>query len=328
MPSSVTTDVLSFGETMIRLATPDYERLETAATLDVSIGGTESNVAVALARLGRRATWLSALPDNPHGRRIAGILRAHGVDTSHVIWSEHSRAGVYFLEPGAAPRPTRVIYDRKQSALATVDPERVPYDAVDSARLLHLTGITPALSERCAEVCRRLIARAREHDVPLMFDVNYRGLLWTPEEAAAGLQFFLDHVDLLFCGQGDARTIWGLTGDPGEVARDLLDRSAARLVIVTAGGAGATAVTRDGASHFQPAPSVDVVDPVGAGDAFAAGFLDSWLDAPQDIPAALRSAVASASIAMTMPGDLAIITASELAEAIAALDHAGDDIVR
>ena len=313
---------------MVRLATADFERLETAASLDLSIGGTESNVAAALARLGRQAAWLSALPESPHGRRIAATLRAHGVDVSQVLWSATGRAGLYFLEPGATPRPTRVIYDRANSAVALIDPAAVPYDAVASTRLLHLTGITPALSAGCAEVCRRLIAHAGQHSVPLLFDVNYRSLLWSPEEAARGVQFFLDHVELLFCGQGDARTLWNLTGSPDEVARALLERSSAGLVIVTAGEAGATAVARSGASYFQPAPAVDVIDPVGAGDAFAAGFLHQWFDAPANIPTALRSAVAAASIAMTMPGDLAIITPQELAEAIRGLDRAGEEIVR
>ncbi|CAN5559763.1 hypothetical protein BH23CHL2_BH23CHL2_24540 [soil metagenome] len=212
---------------MIRLAPPDFDRLETAGSLDISIGGTESNVAVGLARLGRRATWISALPANPLGRRIAATLRFHGVDTSQVIWTESSRAGVYFLEPGSSPRPTRVIYDRANSALAMIDPESFPYELVDSARLLHLTGITPALSDNCADVCRRLIDRAGNRGVPLVFDVNYRALLWSPEEAAGGIQEFLDHADLLFCGQGDAGTIWGMTGEPDEIAGQLLDRSAA-----------------------------------------------------------------------------------------------------
>ena len=137
-----------------------------------------------------------------------------------------------------------------------------------------------------------------------------------------------NHVSLLFCGQGDAQTIWGLTGSAEDVARSLLERSAARLVTVTAGDAGATTIDRAGNTWHQPAPAVDIVDPVGAGDAFAAGFLDSWLDDPNDTPTALRSAVASASIAMTMPGDLAIITPEELDDAIRALDQAGDEIVR
>lgn len=321
-------DILSFGETMIRLATPDFDRLETTASLDISIGGTESNVAVALARLGRQATWISALPASPLGRRIAATLRSHGVDTNRVLWSETARAGVYFLEPGTNPRPTRVIYDRLNSALATIDPDAIPYELVESTRLLHLTGITPALSDNCARACHKFVERARQHSVPLMFDVNYRGLLWSPDEAARGIREFLDNVDLLFCGQGDARTIWDLTGSPDEIARDLLNRSSASIVIITAGDAGATALDRSGNLWHQSAPPVDIIDPVGAGDAFAAGFIHAWLDGPDDIASALRSAVASASIAMTMPGDLAIITSAELADAVQALDQTGTDIVR
>jgi 2-dehydro-3-deoxygluconokinase len=313
---------------MIRLAAPGYERLEVAATLDVSIGGTESNVAVALARLGRRVTWISALPANPLGRRIAATLQSHGVDTSYILWQEHSRAGIYFLEPGAPPRPTRVIYDRAASALATIDPDSVPYDQLGRADALHLTGITPALSDNSAEVCQRLMTRARSEDIPLIFDVNYRSLLWSPEEAASGLVPFLDQAHILFCGRGDAATIWNFEGSPEEVAAALLERSGAELVVITDGGAGATAVTRSGEIRVQAAPEVDIVDPVGAGDGFAAGFLDVWFSESGDITRALRSGVALASIQMTMPGDLAIITPAELSAAIDALDHQTTDIVR
>ena len=313
---------------MIRLAAPDHERLEVAAALELSIGGTESNVAVALARLGRRVTWLSALPANPLGRRIAGTLQSHGVDTSQVIWAEDARAGVYFLEPGASPRPTRVVYDRADSALALIDPGALPYDEVARSRALHLTGITPALSANCATACRRLVDRASESGVPLIFDVNYRSLLWSPDEAARGLAFFVENANLLVCGRGDAATIWGIDGSADETARALLERSAARLVVVTDGNRGATALTRDGEIYRQAAPEVQVIDPVGAGDGFLAGFLHVWLDAPDDIPGALRSGVALASLQMTMPGDLAIVTADELAAAIAALDASGADIIR
>jgi 2-dehydro-3-deoxygluconokinase len=313
---------------MIRLAVPDHERLEAATTLDLSIGGTESNVAVALARLGRRVVWLSALPKNPLGRKIAATLRSHGVDISQVVWRADARAGLYFLEPGSPPRPTRVIYDRLNSAVATLDPGSVPYSLLNSARALHLTGITPALTPSCATICQRLTDQARERGTPLIFDVNYRSLLWPPEEAARELTYFLDRVSLLFCGSGDAATIWGLTGSPEDVARSLLARSSAEVVVVTAGDAGAVALTRGGQSHAQPAPQVDVVDPVGAGDAFAAGFLHVWFDTPDDLQAALRSGVALASIQMTSPGDLAIITPTELAEAVAALGGVGNDIVR
>ncbi|MEX1158110.1 MAG: sugar kinase [Thermomicrobiales bacterium] len=305
-------DLVTFGETMIRLTADAGVRLEEADSLRVTIGGTESNVAVALARLGRRAAWLSNLPDNPLGHRIAGELRRHGVDTTHVRWSS-GRAGVYFMEPGAAPRPTRVIYDRADSAIARIDPDSLDVSVVAGAGVVHLTGITPALSAGCRAACLRLADAAAQDGVPLSVDVNYRARLWSPEQAAEGIQPLLDRASLLFCGAGDAATIWGLTGDPAAVAQALLDRSSARIVVVTTGEHGSLALTRDGARHDQPAIPVETIDAVGAGDAFAAGFLHRWLDDATDIPAALGSAAALAALKMTIYGDNAIITSDDLA---------------
>jgi 2-dehydro-3-deoxygluconokinase len=320
-----TYDLLTFGETMVRLAVAGHRRLEDAEQLEVSIGGTESNVAVALARLGRRATWLSALPDNPLGRKIDGTLRRHGVDTGNVIWKRDARAGLYFLDAGAPPRPTRVVYDRASSAVARLMPGEIDPVIAAQSRLLHLTGITPALSEGCAEICLRLAAAAHAASTPVVLDVNYRSLLWSPAEAASGLQPLLDQTDILFCGAGDAATIWDLTGQPDAIASGLLDRSAANLVIVTLGSEGAYAAFRDGQATHQPAIPVEIIDPVGAGDAFAAGFLHHWLDDSTDLPTALRTAATLAALQMTIPGDLAIITQTELTEA---LEQAGGDIVR
>ena len=325
---TATFDVLTFGETMIRLATLDHERLEDADRLELRIGGTESNVGVALARLGRRVCWLSALPDNPLGRRVARELRGHGVDVSYVQWTEEGRAGLYFLDVGAQPRPTRVIYDRADSAVARLDPDLVDYELVGRARLLHLTGITPAISPSCAEICRRLVEAAMSSGVPVSLDVNYRALLWSPEEARAGLEPLLNYVTLLFAGAGDAATIWGLDGEPADLGRALLARSSAQLVIVTAGAAGATLVGRTGTVHAAPALPVDVVDAIGAGDAFAAGFFSVWLESPDDTRSALRAGAAMAALKMTMPGDLALVTPAELAAALALLDQPGTDIVR
>ncbi|MFW6075258.1 MAG: PfkB family carbohydrate kinase [Chloroflexota bacterium] len=321
-------DLGTFGETMIRLAPPDHERLETATSLDCSIGGTESNLAAALVRLGRSANWISALPENPLGRRIAGEIRRHGVDTRNVVWRDDSRAGVYFLELGTGPRPTRVIYDRASSALATLPVQAVDPALATASKIFHLTGITPALSSNCAEICLRLADSARDAGRNVTFDVNYRSLLWTPEQASEGLQPFLDRASVLFCGLADARTIWGLDGEPNEVAAELIDRSTASVVVLTLGAEGALARRRDGRSVEQTAQEVEAVDPVGAGDAFAAGFLHRWLDDPGDLPGALRSGVALAGIAMTIPGDLAVITPAELETAERDLSVLRKDIER
>jgi 2-dehydro-3-deoxygluconokinase len=193
---------------------------------------------------------------------------------------------------------------------------------------VHLTGITPALSPNCAEICRRLVDAAAAANVPVSLDVNYRALLWSPAQARVGLAPLLDHVTLLFAGAADARTIWGLDGEPADIGRALLERSSAQLVIVTAGASGATLLGRDGVLQTAPALPVDVVDPVGAGDAFAAGFFSMWLEQREDTRAALRTGAAMAALKMTMPGDLALVTPDELAAALDLLDQPGADIVR
>jgi 2-dehydro-3-deoxygluconokinase len=314
-------DLVTFGETMVRLSAAGGRRLEEATSLDVSIGGTESNVAVGLSRLGLRVAWLSVLADNPLGRRIEADLRRHGVDTSHVIWSTTERAGVYFLDPGVAPRPTRVLYDRVNSAVSRVDPTEIDYGVVERTASLHLTGITPALSPGCAAVCHQLADAAARGGIPIVLDVNYRARLWSADAAAAGLAPLMARATLLLCGAGDAATIWGLSGPPEDIAGALLDRSQAEIVVVTLAADGAIAVTRDGDAFLQPAVPVTVVDPVGAGDAFAAGFLSRWLRDRSGIPAALRAGVAMAALKMTIPGDIAVVTAAELDELI---PHAGD----
>jgi 2-dehydro-3-deoxygluconokinase len=310
-----TFDLFTFGETMVRLSVPRGERLETAPALELRIGGTESNVAVAMARLGRDVSWCSALPENALGRRVAHELQWHGVDTSAVQWTTNARVGVYFLDTGSPPRPTQVIYDRKDSAVSRVDPEQFDPAPATRARVVHLTGITPALSHGCADVCNRLARKARSAGVPVSFDVNYRSLLWSPEEAAEGLGPLCGKADILFCGREDAETIWGISGEPEEVLRELGTRFDSQYTVMTFGDKGAMLRTRAGDILSAPAVSVDIVDPVGAGDAFAAGFLHGFLDG--DLDAALRIGTAMAALKMTMHGDLAIITPAELDTALA-----------
>lgn len=321
-------DLVTFGETMVRLSAGGGKRLEDAVTLDMATGGTESNVAVALARLGLRVTWLSVLADNALGRRVDADLRRHGVDTTRVLWSSTERAGVYFLDPGVSPRPTRVLYDRAGSAVARVDPDDIDYGIVGYARALHLTGITPALSAGCATVCHRLADAAVRAGIPIVFDVNYRARLWSPDDAAAGLAPLMARASVLFCGASDAKTIWGINGQPEEIASALLDRSQAELVVVTLAEHGAVAMTRSGECLRQAALPVTVVDPVGAGDAFAAGFLSRWLSDRSAIAVALQAGVAMAALKMTIPGDLALVTPEELEDALTLVDGGGADIDR
>src|SRR5512145_33433 len=193
-------DIVTLGEVLVRLAIPSPARFETARHLDLQIGGAEANVAAACARLGLTAAWISALPANPWGERVRRELTGHGVDCAHVQMTENARVGVYFLEYGVAPRPVRVLYDRRDSAFARLTPAQVDWEPVRRARLVHLTGITPALGE----AARSLVERALREASTVSFDVNYRATLWSPEEARACIQPVLTRVRYLFIGQSEA----------------------------------------------------------------------------------------------------------------------------
>jgi 2-dehydro-3-deoxygluconokinase len=313
-------DILTFGETMIRLSSPIGQRIETVQSLDVRIGGAESNLSIALARLGRKVAWTSVLPTNPLGQRIARELNWHGVDTSAVAWVDTGRVGVYFLDTGSTPRATQVIYDRKDSVVSKATPDQIDIERAAHTRVLHLTGITVAISKGCADICRKLIASTRASGGAFSFDVNYRSLLWSPEEAQAGLDPVCEQADILFCGRDDAGTIWNIQGDPEAVVAGLYERFGSEITVVTLGGDGAIIRLPDGSVRRTASFPVDIIDPVGAGDAFAAGFLHGYLDG--DLERAMAVAPAMAALKMTINGDLAIITPAEL-EAVVSRSHRG-----
>src|SRR5438270_1569624 len=172
-------DVITFGEAMVRLSPPSFRRLEQARSLDVQVGGAELNTAVGRARLGRSSAWVSRLTDNALGRLVAGRARAAGVSTEHVLWTPEDRVGVYYLEFGAAPRASSVLYDRKGAAIANVQPGTVPWERVFAgAKWFHVTGITPALSAGAAETTREAMRAARAAKVGTSVDLNYRVKLW------------------------------------------------------------------------------------------------------------------------------------------------------
>jgi len=272
-------DVLTFGENMIRLSTRDFERLEQAQVLDFTHGGTEANTAVALARMGLRAAWLSRLADNALGHKIANNLARQGVDTSHVVWTNEGRIGVFFLEVGSAPRASTVLYDRRDSSMSQMAVADFPWELLSQTRWLHMTGITAALSESCRELVSVAMQRAHEHGVTVSFDVNYRARLWLPTDARESLSPLCRESDVLLIKQADAATVFGCEGAPADELHALAERFARRLVVLTLGANGAMALDKaDGTlSHAPSYPVSFVVDRVGAGDAFAAGFIAGFL---------------------------------------------------
>jgi 2-dehydro-3-deoxygluconokinase len=296
---------------MLRLSVPSGERLETAAQFDVHPAGAEANLAAVLARLGRRARWAGALPANPLGRFAAHHLRAAGVDTGAIIWDSdpQARMGTYYVEFGAPPRGIQVTYDRAHSSAARLGPADVDWDALLDTRLLHLTGITPALSPACRALIEEAVRRARAAGVPLSFDVNYRAKLWTTAEAQAALAPLVEGALFLFCGYGDAGRVFGCEGEPDERAQALLARTRAQHVIMSRGEQGAW--LWDGTQWLhRPARPTTIIDRLGAGDALAAGVLHGWLD--QDLARGLRYGVTLAALALSQHGDAVVTTREEL----------------
>ncbi len=305
------TDLVTFGETMLRLSPPRGDRLETTRELDVQTGGAESNVAVGAARLGVDAAWLSKLPDSPLGRRIVSELRSHGVRTG-VSWADptDTRLGTYYLEFGGEPRGTNVIYDRADAAITTVTAEELPTGVFDDAERFHTTGITPALSESATEATRALLRAAGEAGVTRSFDLNYRSKLWTPAAARAVYEDLFADVDLLFVPQRDARKVLGREGDAIEIAHGLASEFGFESVVVTRGAEGAIAL-RGGEVHEQGVFEAETFDAIGTGDAFVAGFLTKRLDGGT-VHEALEWAAATAALKRTVAGDLAVVTPEEV----------------
>lgn len=302
-------DVTSLGETMLRLSVPNGERLDDMRALRVEVGGAESNVCTALARLGRATAWVSRLPDHALGDVIVRALRADGVEVTAVRRVPGERVGTYFIEYAGAPRAIQVIYDRADSAAAHLSVDDVDWDYVLDTRVLHLTGITAALSAGCYMVVREAIQRARVAGVTVSFDVNYRGKLWSAETAQAQLLPLIAEADVLFCKGSDAGLLFGCTGEPPELLKQLQAQTRAQVVISTFGERGA-ALLHQNQFYFQPALPVQIVDRIGSGDAFAAGVLDGWLDG--DVPDGLRRGVALAAIALTQHGDRVLTSRAEL----------------
>ncbi|RQH02690.1 bifunctional 2-dehydro-3-deoxygluconokinase/2-dehydro-3-deoxygalactonokinase [Natrarchaeobius oligotrophus] len=319
MPTLVT-----FGETMLRLAPPTGERIETATQLDFKTAGAESNVAIAASNLGVDSTWISKLPDSPLGRRVTRELRSHGVEPA-VTWTEDGRQGAYYIERGGDPRGTNVIYDRTDAAIRTTTTEEVT-GAVDleTTDAVYTSGITPALSSRLRETTASFLEQAGRAGATTVFDLNYRSKLWSPSEARSCCTSLLESVDVAVIAARDARTVLDRTGSDEEIVRELASTGDPAVVVLTRGADGAMAVDRDGRLHDQPAVAAETTDPIGTGDAFVGGFLASYLD-DRDVASALAYGSATAALKRTIDGDLAIVTPEEVR---AVLENDGGGITR
>ena len=312
-------EVVTFGEAMIRLSPLGHQRLEQAGTLDVAVGGSELNVATGTSRLGLRSSWVSCLPDNPLGRMAAGAAQRFGVDTSSIVWAPDQRMGLYWVEYGASPRASSVLYDRADSAIA-----RAPATAFDwptilaGARLFHTTGITAALSPEASTAVRTALQVARRTGALTSYDLNYRARLWTEDEARSCQEPLMEFVDILITTEEDAARVFGIRGtDYADVARRLAERFDLKVVTITVRGDHSvlrnswTALAwADGRLLEDRAYEIELVDRVGGGDAYAAGFLFGYLTG--DAAKGVRYGNAFSALKQTSWSDLNYTTLREV----------------
>ena len=277
------------GETMALLVPGEPGPPEQVRTWVRSVGGAESNVACNLVRLGVPARWVSALGDDPFGRAVLAEVASFGVDTSAVVIDPTRPTGLYFKESGA------VRYYRAGSAASALGPDLLSTLDLTDVRLVHISGITAALSDSCLELMRALVLAPRDH--LLSFDLNWRPALWANREREA-LRGLANASDIVFVGDDEAPAVFG-TGDPLTLREMLPDPA---MVVVKHGARGASVIER-GEPVFQPALKVAVVEPVGAGDAFAAGFLAATL-AGDDLVRRLRAGHLQAATALRTHDDV------------------------
>jgi 2-dehydro-3-deoxygluconokinase len=332
---SIMQKILTFGEIMLRLSTPGFERFSQASRFDVQFGGGEANVAVSLANYGIPVKYVTRLPNNDIGHSCLMELKRYGVDVNHVAWGGE-RIGIYFLETGAVARASQVIYDRAHSSMATIQPGMINWKKVfEGVTWFHWTGITPAISEGAAQSCLEAIHVANKMGITVSTDLNYRKNLWKYGKSASEVMpELVAGCDLILGNEEDAEKVFGIRPEKDDlthkhpeareyesVCRQLMTRfPKARKVIITLRGSISAShntwsgVLWDGKSLFQ-APEYNIthiVDRVGGGDSFMAGLIYGLLTWSGDDQKALDFAAAASCLKHTIPGDFNLVSVEEV----------------
>ncbi|HEY0074342.1 MAG TPA: sugar kinase [Abditibacteriaceae bacterium] len=321
--------VITFGEVMLRLATPGFTRYSQATHLELTYGGGEANVAVSLANFGMDAAFITRLPKNDIAERAIAELRGLGVNTKHIVRGGE-RMGIYFLESGASQRASKVTYDRAYSAISEIEPGMVDWPAVFAdARWFHWTGITPALSDNAAACVREACEAAKAAGLTVSTDLNYRKKLWSRDKAGQVMGELMPFVDVCIANEEDAESVFKIKGAHVEsgvieketyvdVARQLHERFGFKQVAITlresfsASHNGWSAMLyQNGEAYFSRRYDITIVDRVGGGDSFGAGLIYGALMGmgPQE---SLEWAVAASCLKHTIPGDYNRVTVAEV----------------
>ncbi|HLN19860.1 MAG TPA: sugar kinase [Bacteroidales bacterium] len=327
--------IITFGEIMLRLATPEHQRFTQVTSYNASFGGGEANVAVSLANYGIKAEFVTRLPKNDLGQSVIMELRKHNVGVEHILFGGE-RLGIYFLETGAVSRPSKVIYDRSNSSIAAIKPGMVDWNAVfEGATWFHWTGITPAISEGAAQVCIEGIIAAKKRGLSVSTDLNYRKNLWKwGKTASEVMPEMVSHCDIILGNEEDAEKVFGIKPEGSDVAsghvgaesyRSVCEKLMARFpaaekVIITLRGSinadhnSWSGILYDG-KHLFEAPVYQIthiVDRVGGGDSFMGGLIYGLLTWPDDDSQALNFAVAASCLKHTIHGDFNMVTVAEV----------------
>jgi 2-dehydro-3-deoxygluconokinase len=327
--------IVTFGEIMLRLATPGHLRFKQASEFEATYGGGEANVAVSLANYGFSPQFVTRLPDNDLGQAALSTLRFHGVGTDHIVLGG-DRIGIYFLESGAVSRGSKVVYDRANSALSEIQPGMVDWQkALDGAEWFHWTGITPAVSQGAADVCLEGIRAANEMGITVSCDLNYRKNLWKyGKKAGDVMPDLVAGCDIILGNEEDAEKVFGIHPEGVDVTkghveaeayesvgRQLMDQfpRAKKAIITLRGSISAShnswsGMLYDGQKLYE-APTYQIthiVDRVGGGDSFMGGLIYGLLTYPDDDQKALNFAVAASCLKHTIKGDFNMVTVAEV----------------
>jgi len=323
--------VVTLGEIMLRLSTPGYKRFVQSDSFDVNYGGGEANVCVSLANYGLDTNFVTKVPNHEIGQCAINALRKYGVNTNHIVRGG-DRLGIYYLETGASQRASKVIYDRAGASIAEADASEFNWEEIfDGADWFHFTGITPALSDKAAELTLAACKAAKERDVMVSVDLNYRAKLWTQEKANKVMSELMKYVDVCIGNEEDAETVFGIkAGDTDitkgeidhdsyeDVAKQLVERFGFKYVAsslresYSASDNGWSIMLYDGKnSYLSKKYDLRIVDRVGGGDSFASGLIYGLLTEmpPQE---AVEFAAAASALKHTIPGDFNLVNKEEI----------------
>ncbi|MGN0431302.1 MAG: sugar kinase [Lachnospiraceae bacterium] len=309
-------DLVSLGELMLRLSPPDNERITRGDTFGKQVGGAEMNAIAGTAMLGLRCGIISKLPANDLGTYIKNRVRECGVSDDYLVYDadKDARLGVYYYENGAYPRKPRIVYDRKNTSVNKIDVSDYSDELYASARCFHTSGITLALSPQCRKTAIEMMKRFKEQGALISFDVNFRGNLWSGDEARECIQSILPYVDIFFCSEDTARLTFLKEGDAKSIMKSFTEEYPVSVVASTQRIVhspkrhtfGSIIYSAKEDKYYEEAPyaDIEVVDRIGSGDAYISGVLYGLLAHEGDYRKALEYGNATSALKNTIPGDL------------------------